>query len=342
MKKDEKKKDMAERRFSEDEPVMVSIRCITYNHALYIRQCLDGFVMQKTNFRFQAVVHDDASTDGTTEIVREYAEKYPDIIIPMYEEENRWSKHDGSLLSIMLPLMKGKYWAECEGDDFWTDPNKLQKQVDIMEANPNISMVFTAFNTVNEAGLLVYNKIYKGYQSFSRSGNILPRLMWRNHILTVSICMKRELVDSVVYTHAPVNIDYLTFLTAASHGECFYVTEETCSYRINTTGSVATRSEYITNSLDKLRVYFSSLYIDKQIGINDGRKKRALVLSIIWTVAFHHKQLFRDMVKKNLKSVLLIPFAFCIKAIDFIGVRIFSSCYNPFSLYNFWEKILYF
>lgn len=137
---------MAERRFSEDEPIMVSIRCITYNHAPYIRQCLDGFVMQKTNFRFQAVVHDDASTDGTTDIVREYAEKYPDIIIPMYEEENRWSKHDGTLLTCMLPLMTGKYWAECEGDDYWIDPLKLQKQVDFLESNPEYGLVRTNVN----------------------------------------------------------------------------------------------------------------------------------------------------------------------------------------------------
>ena len=138
---------MVERRFSEDEPVMVSIRCITYNHAPYIRQCLEGFVMQKTNFRFQAIVHDDASTDGTTEIVREYAEKYPDIIVPIYETENQWSKHDGSLLRCMLPLMTGKYWAECEGDDYWIDPLKLQKQVDFMESHPDYGMCHTNFDT---------------------------------------------------------------------------------------------------------------------------------------------------------------------------------------------------
>ncbi len=80
-----------------DNQIVVSIRCLTYNHAPYIRQCLDGFVMQKTNFRFEAIVHDDASTDGTQDIIREYEKKYPDIIKPIYEKENQYSKHDGSL-----------------------------------------------------------------------------------------------------------------------------------------------------------------------------------------------------------------------------------------------------
>lgn len=117
---------------------MVTIRCIAYNQAEYIRQCLDGFVMQKTDFRFEAVVHDDASTDGTDEIIREYAEKYPDIIKPIFEKENLYSKHDGSLFRVMKEACKGKYIAYCEGDDYWTDPCKLQKQVDYLESHPDV------------------------------------------------------------------------------------------------------------------------------------------------------------------------------------------------------------
>lgn len=127
-------------------PLMVTIRCITYNHEPYIRQCLNGFVMQKTNFRFEAIVHDDASTDGTADIIREYAEKYPDIIKPIYETENQYSKHDGSLRRIMDAHMRGKYIALCEGDDYWIDPLKLQKQVDFLEANPEFGMCYTDFN----------------------------------------------------------------------------------------------------------------------------------------------------------------------------------------------------
>lgn len=122
------------------EPLMVSIKCLAYNHEKFIRETLEGFVMQKTNFRFEAIVHDDASTDGTAEIIREYAEKYPDIIKPIYEVENQYSKKDGSLDRIMYEACKGKYIAICEGDDYWTDPYKLQKQVDFLEANPDYVM----------------------------------------------------------------------------------------------------------------------------------------------------------------------------------------------------------
>ena len=131
---------MKENRTNCNEPLMVSIRCTAYNHEPYIRQCLEGFVMQKTNFRFEAIVHDDASTDGTADIIRAYAEKYPDIIKPILETENQYSKHDGSLRRIMDAHTHGKYIAYCEGDDYWIDPLKLQKQVDWLEEHDDYVM----------------------------------------------------------------------------------------------------------------------------------------------------------------------------------------------------------
>ena len=127
------------------EELMVTIHCLVYNHKPYLRQCLDGFVMQKTNFRFEAIVHDDASTDGSTEIIREYAEKYPEIIKPIIETENQYSKHDGSIGRIMEAHTYGKYVAICEGDDYWIDPLKLQKQVDFLNNNLDYSLVHTSF-----------------------------------------------------------------------------------------------------------------------------------------------------------------------------------------------------
>ncbi len=126
-----------------DNKILVSIRCLVYNHEPYLRQCLEGFVMQRTNFRFEAIVHDDASTDGSAAIIREYAEKYPDIIKPIYETENQYSKHDGALTRIMNAACRGKYIAMCEGDDYWIDPLKLQKQVDWLEKHPDCNLVFS-------------------------------------------------------------------------------------------------------------------------------------------------------------------------------------------------------
>ena len=120
--------------------VLVSIICLAYNHEGYIRQCLEGFVMQKTNFHFEAIVHDDASTDRTASIIREFAAKYPEIIKPIYETENQYSKHDGSIRRIMNAETRGKYIAMCEGDDYWTDPLKLQEQVDFLESHPDYSL----------------------------------------------------------------------------------------------------------------------------------------------------------------------------------------------------------
>ena len=130
--------------------LMVSIRCLVYNHAPYLRQCLDGFVMQQTNFRFEAIVHDDASTDGSAAIIREYAAKYPDIIKPIYENENQYSKRDGSLRRVMNAHIHGKYVAICEGDDYWTDPLKLQKQVDFLESHIDFSLCTHHFRVYHQ------------------------------------------------------------------------------------------------------------------------------------------------------------------------------------------------
>lgn len=131
--------------------LMVTIRCLVYNHEPFLRQCLDGFVMQQTDFRFEAIVHDDASTDGSAAIIREYAAKYPDIIKPIYETENQYSKRDGSIRRIMNAHMRGKYVAYCEGDDYWTDPMKLQKQVDFLESHPDYVLCSHRFKIYNQS-----------------------------------------------------------------------------------------------------------------------------------------------------------------------------------------------
>lgn len=142
---------------------VVSVISLTYNHAPYIRECLDGFLMQKTDFSFEVIIHDDASTDGTSDIVREYAGKYPDIIKPIIQTENQYSKHRdfNKILKFCFDRCKGKYIAFCEGDDYWIDPLKLQKQVDFLEKNPEYGMVYSDFNIKNQSTGRINKSIFR-------------------------------------------------------------------------------------------------------------------------------------------------------------------------------------
>lgn len=134
---------------------MVSICCISYNHAPFIRKCLDGFLMQECDFAYEILIHDDCSTDGTDAIIREYAAQYPDKIFPIYEEENMFRKgYAGHMdAAFNYPRARGKYIALCEADDYWTDSHKLQKQVDFLESHPDYSVTFhrcTYWNSVED------------------------------------------------------------------------------------------------------------------------------------------------------------------------------------------------
>ena len=117
----------------------VTVVCTAYNHEAYLREALEGFVSQETDFPFEVLVNDDASTDGTAAILREYAAKYPDIIRPFYQEKNLYSQGINIYDAVFFPVARGEYIAACEGDDRWTDPHKLQLQVDFLDAHPDYS-----------------------------------------------------------------------------------------------------------------------------------------------------------------------------------------------------------
>lgn len=130
---------------------LVTIKCWVYNHEPYLRDCLDGFVIQQTNFPFVAIVHDDASTDHSADIIREYAERYPNIIYPIYETENQYSKGSlGRIMDTAVDATGAKYVAMCEGDDYWTDPYKLQKQVDFLESHPEYTFCCHRFKIYDQ------------------------------------------------------------------------------------------------------------------------------------------------------------------------------------------------
>lgn len=213
----------------ETRPLMVTIHCLAYNHEPYIRQCLEGFVMQKTNFRFEAIVHDDVSTDGTAAIIKEYAEKYPEIIKPIYETENQYSKNDGSLGRIMEEHTHGKYIAYCEGDDYWIDPLKLQKQVDFLESHPDYGMVHTDYDYVKGK-----RKHFK--EKEDEDGNWFPRIITEGlPVGTLTVMYRKDLYDKIPKLYIgkgwPMG-DKPLWYELAHEAKIKYLSDVTSKYRI--------------------------------------------------------------------------------------------------------------
>ena len=236
---------------------LVSIRCLVYNHEPFLRQCLDGFVMQKTTFPFEAIVHDDASTDGSAAIIREYAEKYPHIIKPIYETENQYSKHDGSIKRAMDAAMSpnSKYIASCEGDDYWTDPNKLQIQVDFLESHPDYFMTchaftiyyqksgqFQKFRFVDELPL----SVFKGREYCTPSMRNYFYSSWFTLTLTI-VHRKQEYIEVFKRMKFKSFFDYIAYYYMMKVGKCALFKDVMGVYRRHNGGIYTGRDAILWN-----------------------------------------------------------------------------------------------
>lgn len=224
---------------------MVSIYCTVYNHEKYIAEAIEGFVMQKTDFKYEVLIHDDASTDQSAEIIRSYEQRYPDIIKPIYQNINQHSKGVRICQAFNYPRAKGKYIALCEGDDYWTDPHKLQKQVDYMEQNPGCTFCFhNAFLANDTSGLFKKAMIphadqnRKYFFNQNKSYNV-GELQLLGFIPTASFLYRKEISDNLPdwYFNAPAG-DLAIKLIAASYGYAYYINEIMSVYRINVKGSM--------------------------------------------------------------------------------------------------------
>lgn len=227
----------------QEKPILVAIHCLVYNHEPYLRDCFEGFVMQKTNFRFVAIVHEDCSTDHSADIIREYEAKYPDIFRPIYETENQYSKPDGSLGRIMnaaIDATGAKYIAMCEGDDYWTDPYKLQKQVDILEADETLMACCTDCSVVDNHSVLLKEK-RGGVVKDDIPGRYNLRDFFRdNHQYpTLSVVYRNTHTKEVREKHAhTANAflgDWTMWICLMIYGDMYFLNEVTCAYRINPT-----------------------------------------------------------------------------------------------------------
>ncbi len=244
--------------------VEVSVICLAYNHEKYIERCLEGFVRQKTDFLFEVFIHDDASTDNTAEIIKQYAHNYPDIIKPIFQQENKYSKSIPIIKTYIAPLIKGKYIAICEGDDCWIDDQKLQIQYDYMTEHPECSIC--THNAIvrnyknNETWVVTQERKERDYtiEEIIKSGG--------NLFATNSIFIKREFyLNQPSCFRCPGVGDYQIVFYAAIQGRCHYLPSIMSKYNANTTGSWTDR---IWNNPEK-RIQHLKEFIAMLNAVND-------------------------------------------------------------------------
>lgn len=236
---------------------LVSINCITYNHEAFIADAIESFLMQDTNFKFEILIHDDASTDKTIEIIKEYEKKYPELIKPIYQTENQFSKGK-EIYQLNLQRAIGKYTAICEGDDYWTDPKKLQKQVDYMENNPDCSLCVHAGYVVNATD--------KNLESNNRPAK-------RNKVFSVEEVIEGGgglfLTNSMLYlTEHDQNIptffsktkvgDYPLAINLSLLGKVYYIDEFMAAYRKGVNGSWTATN---FSSIEKKNKHFDEIVL---------------------------------------------------------------------------------
>jgi len=236
---------------------LVSISCITYNHERYIEDALQGFLRQETDFPFEILIHDDASTDQTVNILREYEVKYPNLIKPIYQKENQYSRGIKISATYQHPRALGKYIAMCEGDDYWTNPLKLQKQTDFLENNPDFAICFHNMQI-----------IYEDEPHLNRISNIkqkgitnIKTLARGNYIYTASCIFRKNFsVFPDWYYKCPVG-DYPLHLLNAQYGKIKFINEVMGVYRVHKGGvwentNLSYRLEEWIKMLDNIRFKF--------------------------------------------------------------------------------------
>lgn len=262
-----------------DNDVAVSVICNAFNHGKYIRDALNGFVMQKTDFKFEVLVHDDASKDDTADIIREFEAKYPDIIKPIYQTENQYSKNVWITDVYQLRRSKGKYIAICEGDDYWLDPCKLQKQYDALESHPEVDICVHASTLVNaedgivsgtvehgsEVTVIPVEKVIEGGGDFVSTNSIFVR----REILTD----RRKFVDVCP-------LDYTYQISGSINGGMLYLPDNMSAYRVSVPGSWSvSNNKNRRGNLNFVKELMAGL---KQLDIDTNKKYHGIISKKLW------------------------------------------------------------
>lgn len=235
-----------------EEKVEVSIICLAYNHEKYISKALDSFLMQKTNFKYEIIVHDDASTDDTADIIRQYEKSNPEIVKPIYQKENQHSMGKNIHREFTLKKAKGRFIALCEGDDFWTDEYKLQKQYNALNSNENCCFCVGLVNCCDKDGKMLKKTYPQDKYGINRTGVIVKTevigMLYKNSLhypfQTSSYLFKREVFIKSLDTFNST-YDRNVLLAGVLCGDFYYINEGMSMYRRFTENSWTSRAKQL-------------------------------------------------------------------------------------------------
>lgn len=224
---------MIKKYLKDDELPLLSIVCITFNHEKFISKTLDGFLAQKTSFKFEILVHDDASTDDTQNILKKYQKIHPDLFSLNIQKQNQYSKTGFEFIFHEINRARGKYIAMCEGDDYWTNPEKLEIQVGFLEKNPNFSMTF------HDAEIL------SNFQNYPLQWHTPPKeildirhIIWKHYIPTCSLVFRKSSlpVDFPIFVRKCISADVPIEIILAESGPAKYFPAKMSVYRKHISG----------------------------------------------------------------------------------------------------------
>lgn len=265
------------------EPI-ASISCVTYNQKNFIGQAIESFLAQKTTFPFEIIIGEDCSTDGTREIVYNYRDKYPDIIRIVTSEKNVGPLINGYRVKKQC---RGKYIAICDGDDYWIDPLKLQKQVDFLEANPDYIMIYTDIENIDEDGVMIpTTPFYEMQKSKYRSGDIFFNLLQGNFINNLTVCYRSATINEFLAKKDLLTkkkwyvYDYWYWLQIAKNHKIKFLNEKTAAYRIHKSG-ISRNNSFVQKRTPFVLFDAFSLINRKEI---DTPEKRSIVKQRLYSL----------------------------------------------------------
>ena len=313
----------------------VCVLCATFNHAPYITQTMDGFCIQQTDFPFICVIIDDNSKDGEQEVIRQYLHKHFNaeetretedyqLTIARHKENKNCCfavfllkynhyRLNKSRRAYYIDLIAGiPYVAFCEGDDYWMDELKLQKQADALDANPQAILAYTGFRIVDGEGKPISRPLIESFPRRSHSGDNLPTLLRHgNYVMMLTTMYRMEAWQSDFYLTCPCKIDFGITMAAALMGDFIWMPEVTGCYRSLESGMVMTALRQGVHWAQDIYRYYARLIMKGQCKPLPYRQRiDATTLILIRALKRKDIQLRKEVLSCSLLAWLLLPVAF--------------------------------